>query len=284
MTKVLIATFSQTGSTKKIADQIAKGLQSSDWEVTHFSISGNDLPELDEYDIIGIGTPTYFFRPPFIVKDFVRNLKGLENKSSFVFILHGTHQGDCGNWIRRKLKTKGTRDLGYFKSFGIDYWLGYIKRGVMFCPDSPTESELSSAEEFGKQIVKRFTVRSPEVEPFDPFTPVVYKIERMLVARPLVKLMYSRTFKVSSQCDNCGICIQKCPVNNITETNNGKLIWDSKCILCGTCELSCPKDAISSVLDSKIFAPTMVYNIKASKNKKIPFASVEHSGGKTRLI
>lgn len=149
----------------------------------------------------------------------------------------------------------------------------------MFSPDSPTEAELDSAEEFGKKIVKRFNVKNPDVEPLDPSTPVVYKIERMLVARPLVKLMYRRTFKVSSQCDNCSICIQKCPVNNITETNNGKLIWNSKCILCGTCELSCPKDAITSVLDSKIFAPTMVYNIKASKNKKIPFASVEHSGG-----
>jgi len=284
MTKVLIATFSQTGSTKKIADQIAKGLLSSNWEITHFKISGNDLPTLEEYDIIGIGTPTYFFRPPFIVKDFVQNLKGLENKSSFVFILHGTHQGDCGNWIRRKLKTKGSKDLGYLSSFGIDYWLGYIKRGVMFSPDSPTEAELSSAEEFGGKIVTRFTDKNPNVEPFDSFTPVMYKIERMLVARPFVKFMYSKTFKADSKCDNCGICIQKCPVNNITETNKGKLIWNSKCLLCGTCELSCPKDAITSVLDSKIFAPTMVYNIKASKNKEIPFANVEHSGGKTRLI
>ena len=35
------------------------------------------MPELDNYDIIGIGSPTYFFRPPFIVMDFVKNLDGL---------------------------------------------------------------------------------------------------------------------------------------------------------------------------------------------------------------
>lgn len=107
---------------------------------------------LDEFDVIGIGTPTYFFRPPFSVKDFVKNLKGLENKSSFVFVLHGTRRGDCGNWIRRKLKTKGSKDLGYFSSFGIDYWLWYIKRGVMFSPHSPTKTELSSSEGFGKKL------------------------------------------------------------------------------------------------------------------------------------
>ena len=176
---------------------------------------------------------------------------------------------------------KDNKNQGVFKS---DRLLGYIKRGVMFSPDSPTEAELSSAEEFGKTIASRFPDKNSNVEPFDPTTPLIYKIERMLIARPLTKFIYSKTFKADSKCDNCGICIQKCPVNNITETNNGKLIWNSKCLLCGTCELSCPKDAITSVLDSKIFAPTMVYNIKASKNKKIPFANVEHSGGKTRLI
>lgn len=284
MAKVLIATFSQTGSTRKVADQIAKGLLYSNWEITHFNISDNDLPDIDEYDIVGIGTPTYFFRPPFIVKDFIQNLNGLENKSFFVFILHGTHQGDCGNWIRRKLKAKGSKDLGYLSSFGKDYWLGYIKRGVMFSPDSPTEAELSSAEEFGKRIVTRFTDPDPDVEPFDPPTPIMYGIERMLVARPYAKFMYSKTFRADSNCDNCGICIKKCPVNNITEMKNGKLKWHSKCILCASCELSCPKDAIHSAFDWMIFAPFMTYNISRSKNKKIPYVNVKHKKGNTILV
>ena len=47
MAKVLIAYFSQTGSTKKIADQIAEGLLSSNWEITHFKILENDFPTLE---------------------------------------------------------------------------------------------------------------------------------------------------------------------------------------------------------------------------------------------
>ena len=47
MAKVLIASFSQTGFTKKVADQIAKGIHSNDWEITHFNISENDMPKLD---------------------------------------------------------------------------------------------------------------------------------------------------------------------------------------------------------------------------------------------
>jgi len=283
MIKVLIATFSQNGSTKKIADQIAQGLGSSNCEVTLLSITENKCPDLKEYDIIGIGTPTYFFRPPFIIMDFVKNLYGLETKSFFVFILHGTDQGDCGNWIRREFNKKGSRDIGYFTSFGADFWIGYIKRGTMFSNSSPTVLELSSAESFGKTLATRFNDKSLPIEKFDPPTPFVYGLERFLVSRPYVKIMYSKTFRVNKNCDNCGICIKKCPVENISEKNNRKLKWQSKCLLCGTCELSCPKDAIHSALDWVIFAPFMHYNISHSKNKKIPFVNVSHRKGKTVL-
>jgi len=222
MAKVLIASFSQTGSTKKVADLIAKGLNSANWEITHFSISGNEIPELDEYDIVGIGSPTYFYRPPFIVMDFVNNLNGLSNKSTFVFVTQGTHTGNCGNWIRKTLIRKGSKDLGYFKSFGEDYWLGYIKRGVLFSPGSPSTQELDSAEEFGKVLISRYDDQNRVVESFDPSTPAMYRIERMLLARPFAKLMYSKTFRATNECDKCGICIKKCPINNISEKKDGK--------------------------------------------------------------
>lgn len=283
MTKVLIATFSQTGSTKRIADQIAKGLISSNCEVTHFSISesNNDTPDLKDFDIVGIGSPTYFFRPPFIVDDFIKNLNGLENKASFVFILHGTNQGDCGNKIRRELKNKGTKDLGYYRSFGADFWIGYIKRGTLFSPNSPNEQDLLAAENFGKTIAKRFNDKNIHIEDKDPATPFMYGMERLFVARPLAKFMYSKTFRANKNCDNCGICVKKCPVDNISENNKGKLKWESKCLLCATCELSCPKDAIHSALDWMIFTPFMLYNISNSKNKNIPFMNVTHAKGKT---
>lgn len=284
MARALIASFSQTGSTKKVADLIAKGLQSSNCKVTHFDISRNDMPRLDQYDIIGIGSPTYFFNPPFIVMDFVKNLDGLRNKSTFVFVTHGTHKGNCGNWIRKSLKRMGSDDLGYFYTYGEDYWIGYVKRGVLFSPGAPSSEELESAEQFGKKLISRYDNQDLEVESFDSSTPAIYGFERMLLARPFAKLMYSKTFGAGKECDNCGICIKKCPINNISENAKGKLKWGSDCMLCATCELVCPKDAVHSAFDWMIFAPFMSYNIRKSKKKDIPFASVEHSGGKTHHI
>lgn len=284
MARVLIASFSQTGSTKKVAEQIAKGLQFSNWEITHFNISGNDMPKLENYDIIGIGSPTYFFRPPFVVMDFVQKLDGLKNKSTFVFVTHGTHKGECGNWLRKSLLRKGSVDLGYFNTFGEDYWLGYIKRGVLFSSGSPSTEELESAEQFGRTLFSRYEGENIEVESFDPSTPAMYSLERMLVARPFAKFMYSKTFHATKECDNCGHCVNKCPNKNISENRKGKLKWGSNCMLCATCELVCPKDAIHSAFDWIIFTPFMNYNIRKAKSKNIPFAKVEHSGGKTHKI
>jgi len=283
MKKALITTFSQSGSTKNIADRIANGIKSDKWEIERVDIAKSNMKDVSQYDLVGIGTPAYFFRPPFIVQDFVNRLKGLKNKPTFVFVLHGTHLGDCGNRIRRTLKRKGAKDLGYFTSYGADYWMGYIKRGTMFSPDSPTKKELQSAEEFGKSVVKSFSDQRDEITPYDPPIPLMYRIERATVNRPLVKYFYSKTFTVNDDCNNCGVCIKKCPVNNISE-QYGKLKWDSNCQLCATCELSCPKDAIQSALDWKTMDPFMNYNIKTSKKNKIPFAHVRHTQGKTQLI
>ncbi|MDX1284751.1 MAG: hypothetical protein R3182_07065, partial [Draconibacterium sp.] len=171
-----------------------------------------------------------------------------------------------------------------YASYGADYWLGYIKRGVMFSPDSPTDTELNAAEEFGKKIMDADNDDNPKTVPYDPPTPIIYGLERMLVARPFAKLMYSKTFSANKNCDLCRVCIDKCPTKNIIQKKNGKLKWKSDCMLCATCELSCPKDAIHSAFDWVIFAPFMNYNIRASKNKKIPYANVVHSEGKTKLI
>jgi len=154
----------------------------------------------------------------------------------------------------------------------------------MFSPNSPNEQELTAAETFGKTVATRFNDKNSQPEGKDPATPFMYGMERMFVARPLAKMIYSKTFSADKNCDNCGICIKKCPVDNISEDKKGKLKWDSKCMLCASCELCCPKDAIHSALDWIIFAPFMMYNIRHSKNKKIPFINVIHSKGKTILI
>ena len=50
------------------------------------------------------------------------------------------------------------------------------------------------------------------------------------------------------ECVACGACIERCPVDAITEDENGKSkVERAKCIGCGVCVIGCPTDAIELV-------------------------------------
>jgi flavodoxin/ferredoxin len=278
--KVLIATFSQTGSTLQVAEEISEGLQIMGCEVDYYIINGKQIPKTDDFDIIGIGAPAYIFRPPFVVSDFVNALPDLKGKSFFVFILHGTFPGDTGNYIRRKLRKKHARDVGYFLCHGPEYFIGYLKRGYLFSPDSPSNFELGAAQRFGKAVVRRNESSINETEKYDASINPIYAFERFSTNRQNSKLLY-RLFKANNQCNGCGICINVCPTRNITADHNHKPVWHNQCILCATCEMKCPKDAITSVFDLGILSPFMNYNIRMARQKNISYARVRHADGKT---
>lgn len=101
MAKSLIVYFSLGGTTAQVAKAIADGLRAAGHEVDLCNIRNQQPPPLDGYEALGIGTPTYYFRPPFNVTDYVDSLPSLNGLPAFTFVLHGTYQGDAGNVVQR---------------------------------------------------------------------------------------------------------------------------------------------------------------------------------------
>jgi flavodoxin len=67
--KSLIVYFSQCGSVTRVAQSIKTGLQDAGYEVTLWNIQDGQPPDVFNYDLLGIGSPTYYFRPPFNLID-----------------------------------------------------------------------------------------------------------------------------------------------------------------------------------------------------------------------
>jgi len=250
MSKALIIYFSQGNTTKDVAKKIAKGIKSKQFHVDLYNISDGKPPDICDYDMIGVGSPVYIQRPPFNVQDYIEGLPGLNGLPFFVFLLYGTYPGSAGNILRNRLSQKGGKEIGFAKFKGADLFLGYLQRGVLFSPNSPTENEMEKAVNFGRDMVSNFS-KNLSVKPGMDTTPgVVYAIEKFITAKFIVNHLYTYFFKADMEkCNSCKICVQTCPNQNITLDEDDIPKWGHNCIACFYCEMKCPKDAIKSPLD-----------------------------------
>jgi flavodoxin/NAD-dependent dihydropyrimidine dehydrogenase PreA subunit len=283
MPKTLIVYFSQGGTTERVARQISQGLQHQGYQADLHNLMSGPPPDIAAYDMLGIGLPVYMFRAPFNVEDYLKRLPKLDGLAFFVFLMYGIHRGTTGNRIRRILRRKRGREIGYTYFKGADFFIGYVQRGILFSPNNPTERELSIATEFGRLMGLCDSPAGFAEAAMDPSPPVAFSLEKLTAGRFWVRQIYSRLFGIDkTKCVSCDICVKQCPQNNITIDENGVPRWGRDCILCFYCEMNCPAEAIHSPIDWPIFAPLIQLNINwAMKSDSIEHIRVQHAQGKT---
>ena len=53
--------------------------------------------------------------------------------------------------------------------------------------------------------------------------------------------LYCHNPETINMCQNCGICMEKCPAKAISRNEEGKIVWEKdKCVNCDTCIQVCP--------------------------------------------
>jgi flavodoxin/NAD-dependent dihydropyrimidine dehydrogenase PreA subunit len=270
----LIVYSSQSGTTRKVAENISAGLTISGFNVDIFDINEKHQLKTAEYDFIGIGSPTYMFRPSYAVIDYIDKMGDLGGKPMFTFVTYGSEIGDGANWLRMKLRRRRAIDLGHFLCRGENLFPGYTNRGHVFSPDSPTKNELTDAEAFGRQIASRLKSKNYDTTSvYDKTTHIVSRFERFVTNRFFTKVLYSYFFSADKKlCNSCGTCVSVCPAGNITIQDKRSPQWGHNCILCLTCEITCPQRAVSTPISWIIFSPFLNYNIWRAKRKGIAFS------------
>jgi len=287
--KCLIVFFSQTNSTKKIAKTIGKAIAAYNWDVDYKNIKYGKVDNLREYDMLGFGTPVYYYRLPFLVKDYLQSLPDLKNKAVFSFISYGSYYFDVPIKIGNILKEKNTVNNGFFAARGVDKYLGYLKQGVLFSEGHPNKRELTQAEKFARSLIKSFQLKSISENKYnyerETGKGVVYNCESILTMRWLINNFYSRLFSSSESCIGCGKCVEECPQDNIILDNRKRPKWGNGCELCLICEMVCPVQAVNSVVDMKIFQPILKYNVKQGiKDGDINYTEIEYKNGEILKI
>ena len=250
------------------------------------------MPEdATSYDIVGVGFPVHYYRPPTVVSRAIEALGRLDGISTFAFSVNGSYRGAALNRGRAALTRAGGVELGAFTSYGEDGFYPYAELGALFSPGHPAESELVEAFEFGRALVRahravRRGEAPPEPRPSDPRTHPVYAFERLVTGPRLTRMLYWHLFRVDEErCIRCGVCAKACPVANISWQTGELPSWGRECVLCLNCRTRCPEDAIRCPLDWAILRPFLRWNVHhAWQDPGLDHARAEHRRGNiTRL-
>ncbi len=265
--KALILYWSVNGTTKRVAESIAEGLRSAGAECVMHDLRAGAPSELETYDLLGVGFPVHWYRPPTPVSRAIAALAPLGGRSVFAFSLNGTYRGAALNRARSALVRAGGTEIGAFASYGEDNVHLYTREGWLLSPGHPTEPELEAAQRFGTAMVERHRRRRagealPLSRPRDPRTHALYALERLVTGPRLTRILYSRLFRVDPvRCTSCGKCARRCPTGNIAWERGTVPRWGRDCVLCLDCVNTCPEEAVSCPFDWAIFRPIMRLNV-----------------------
>ena len=251
--KGIIIYYSQTGNTKKIAHAIHKGMSQIADHCDMVPVKEANPKDLDQYDIIGLGSPVWMggFSPN--VRIFAENIPEQEGKHIFSFCTHGVMPELYFPSVTRKLKAKG------FTVIGMRDWYGSVHFQVApkpyFTDGHPDDIDLKEAEAFGREMVEASQRISAGETGLIPPLPELTLTPQLLVLldfyqsghNPHGKLQYDR-----EKCayPKCRLCMDNCLMGYIDLSADPPKYGSegNECDMwmgCTFCEMICPTGAIS---------------------------------------
>jgi NAD-dependent dihydropyrimidine dehydrogenase PreA subunit/flavodoxin len=273
--RCVIVLHSTTGNTKLVARYAAARLRQAGFEVDlHDMVRHPKPPDLSGVDLLGLASPTMYFRPTLAAERFVQRLPELPKATRPAFLL-GTAGGDPGDQfpiLADLLAHKGWMALGghwvIFPtnwppqrmlalplrfSAGLGSWLGERFSGLrpylaLAWPDAGVPDMLNrkALDRFLDRICEATLSEQPPTEPgkqprgLAPFAALGRAMTRE-------KMQMTTRIRIDAQaCTACGICAKNCPVACLTQSDEQSvpLVGDN-CTGCWACYNHCPDRAIT---------------------------------------
>ena len=254
--KTAVIYFSQTGNTKKVAEAIASGIKEVTGQCDLLRLlRANEFNAgtLPDYDLIGIGCPTFGYEDTFNVTLLVRRMGACSGRHSFVFTTSAGHPGNALPSMADKLTARGLMVIGGFSCDGraitpVDLPSPWYTDG------HPDEADLKDAADFGRDMVERSTRISrgetgpkPEFEWLDD--EFYYSCRGHYVPKSQGFDIEMTLNREKCTYPKCRLCMDNCPAGAI-DLSVEPIKFRSGCTSCYFCETICPTSAIEFVPSS----------------------------------
>jgi len=224
--------FSGTGNTlwsaKKIAEQCGE-----EYELINIGVEAyKDEPTI-EADAVVLLFPAYAYGAPLVVHSFAEKAV-FKTPYVALFVTYGTSPGGALAEIGRIIKRKGTGAVYFGRIPAVENYIAIFGPPKAETTEKRLGLQSKATEEAARCLAERRTNSINTFRPFSAFVSLLFSLG--------VKVFYKQ-YRLSADCDGCGICEKVCPVSAIVMRNN-KPEFSGKCEHCQGCLNWCPLRAI----------------------------------------
>lgn len=228
-TNVYTAYFSPTGTTKRIATEVAGALadaRGSHLRTIDFTPAGQRPADVvcHGQDVLVFGFPVYAGRVPEVLLDKIARFHGEGTPVVIVGVYGNRNYDDALLEARDLLENQG------FEAMAVGAFIAEHSMTSKVATGRPDANDLVVAARFGREAAAKLA--GGKREPLHVKGSFPYK------DRPAPADIRPRT---TDDCTACGICVERCPMGVIDADDPTSV--EAGCIRCNACVKSCPEQA-----------------------------------------
>ena len=232
----MILYFSGTGNSIYVAKRIADALGDALVNLNDH-IKASDTSSVETGERVIIVTPTYAWRIPRVVRDWLLRTEPRGAKQVWFVMTCGGEIGNADKYNRELCAEKAISCMGTAQIVMPENYIAMFS-----APQADKARQIVAKAE--PDIDRAIAA----IQANQPFAPTRNNLYDRLMSGPVNPIFYkfcvkADAFTVSDTCIGCGQCAKLCPMNNVT-LKDGKPVWGRNCTHCMACICYCPVSAI----------------------------------------
>ena len=232
----MILYFSGTGNSKYVSKRISDALGD---EILNLNdrIKSSDTSSVETGERVMIVTPTYAWRIPRVVRDWLLKTELRGAKQVWFVMTCGSEIGNADKYNRELCAEKAISCMGTAQIVMPENYI------AMF--SAPQAEEARQIVAKAEPSIDRAIAAIQSNQPFASTRNNLYDRFMSGPVNPIFYKFFVKTnaFTASSACIGCGQCVKRCPINNVT-LEDGKPVWGKNCTHCMACICYCPVSSI----------------------------------------
>lgn len=232
----MILCFSGTGNSLYTARRIADGTRDEIVDL-NAKIKAADFSPVSTGENVIVATPTYAWRIPKIVSDWLYKTELVGAKRIWFVMTCGDETGNAAKYNRALAEKK---HLCYMGTHQIVMPENYI---AMY--NAPGLDEAREIVKNAEPSILDAIACVKANEPFPaPRNSLDYRFKSDIINPVFYAfIVKAAAFHALDACIGCGQCIKNCPMNNIA-LKGGRPVWGNRCTHCMACICHCPMEVI----------------------------------------